>query len=389
MSADRKKALFILFIVVATELIGFGLIIPVLPQIALGFSVTPFYIGVLMAAYSAAQFVSAPLLGSLSDKYGRKPILVLSKIGTVLGYVVMALSSSYVMFLVSRLIDGFTGGNISVARAYISDITPPEDRSKGMAVIGVAFGTGFILGPALGGLLYTQAYGYHLAAVVAGSLSLVAAVLTMLFLKEPDVRRETRSAGVLLRDGFSAILSLPVISVCFVYLVYMIIFSGFESTFSVFTHHLFGLSVRQNSLIFMYAGVLGFIIQGSIMRKRVLRLKTVAMFGLVVAGVAFASLALSKTLGVLLAAIALLSLGIGLLNSFLPSLASIQPQSDVQGTVMGFYEGIGSLSRILGPLLAYSVIMHAPRQGYLGFSCVLLCLAGFLFLNRRIKAKAV
>lgn len=389
MSAERKKALLILFIVVATELIGFGLIIPVLPQIALGFSVSKFHIGILMAAYSAAQFISAPLLGSLSDRYGRKPLLVLSKLGTVLGYVVMAMSSSYLMFLMSRLIDGFTGGNISVARAYISDITPPEDRSKGMAVIGIAFGTGFILGPALGGLLYSETYGYHLAAVVAGSLSLIAALLTLFFLKEPDVRRETRSAGSLLRGGFSAVMSLPVISICFVYLVYMIVFSGFESTFSVFTNHLFGLTVRQNSMIFMYAGVLGFIVQGSIMRKRVLELKRVAVVGLLIAGAAFACLSFSTTIGVLLASIAFLSLGIGLLNSFLPSLVSIQSQNEVQGTVMGFYEGIGSLSRILGPVLAYSTVMYAPRYGYLAFAGTLLCLALFLIVNRKVKAKAV
>ena len=388
MPKERKRALSILFLVVATELIGFGLIIPVLPQIAFGMAKSPFYIGILMAAYSAAQFISAPLLGSLSDKYGRKPILVISKLGTVLGYVVLALSSSYWLFLLSRLIDGFTGGNISVARAYVADVTPPEDRSKGMAVIGIAFGLGFILGPALGGLLYSPGHSYHLAAVVAGSLSLIAAILTMLFLKEPEVRRSTRSASALLREGFKAVLSWPVFSVCLVYMVYMIVFSGFETTFSMFTHHLFGLSVRQNSLMFMYAGVLGFIIQGSIMRKRVVALKAVTMAGLAFACLAFFLMSGAHTLIELLATVGILALGIGLVNSFLPSLVSIQSDSSVQGAVMGFYEGIGSMSRILGPLIAYSSVIYLPRSGYFGFGVALLCVVVFLLLNKTIKAKA-
>jgi len=388
MALNRKRALSILFLVVATELIGFGLIIPVLPQIAFGMAKSPLYIGILMAAYSAAQFISAPILGSLSDKYGRKPVLVLSKLGTVLGYVVLAFSSSYGLFLLSRLIDGFTGGNISVARAYVSDITPPEDRSKGMAVIGIAFGLGFILGPALGGFLYSPEHGYKVAALVAGGLSLLAAVLTLLFLKEPDVRRQTRSTVSLLREGFSAVLAWPVLSVCMVYLVYMIVFSGFETTFALFTSHIFGFTVRQNSMIFMYAGILGFIIQGSIMRKRVLSLKLVALAGLSIAALAFFIMSFAHGVPVLLTAVAVLSLGIGLTNSFLPSLVSIQPEDSVQGAVMGFYEGIGSMSRILGPVLAYSTVIYLPRKGYFCFGIALLCAALFLLINKKIKAKA-
>jgi len=146
-----KKPFFTIFLIVATELIGFGLIIPILPQLALQFNPTGLQLGILLSAYSFAQFFAAPLLGGLSDKWGRKPILVLSKAGTVVSYVILAFSGSYSLFLVSRLLDGFTGGNIAVARAYLNDITAPEDRAKGMAIIGISFGVGFIIGPGIGG----------------------------------------------------------------------------------------------------------------------------------------------------------------------------------------------------------------------------------------------
>ena len=146
----NKRTGFILFLVVATELIGFGLIIPVLPQLALKFETSSFMIGLLMASYSIAQFFSAPLLGYFSDKIGRKPVLLLSKFGTVLSYMLLAVSQSYTLFLMARLLDGFTGGNISVVRAYVADVTTEKDRPKGMAIIGISFGFGFIIGPAIG-----------------------------------------------------------------------------------------------------------------------------------------------------------------------------------------------------------------------------------------------
>ncbi|MEK7299169.1 MAG: MFS transporter [Candidatus Margulisiibacteriota bacterium] len=146
-----RFALFTLFWVVATELIGFGLIIPVLPQIAARYQPNPYLLGFLLASYSLCQFFSAPILGRLSDKYGRKPVLLVSKMGTCISYLIFAFSGTYWLILLSRMLDGFTGGNISVARAYVADVTTDEHRSRGMAVIGMAFGFGFLLGPAMGG----------------------------------------------------------------------------------------------------------------------------------------------------------------------------------------------------------------------------------------------
>jgi DHA1 family tetracycline resistance protein-like MFS transporter len=382
-----KASLGVLFLVVATELIGFGLIIPVLPQIALTFEADPTLLGILMAAYSFAQFIAAPLLGSLSDKYGRKPLLVISKLGTVLAYVLLAFSQSYTLFLIARLLDGFTGGNISVARAYVADVTSPENRSKGMAVIGIAFGTGFILGPALGGFLFREGSSHFVPALVAGSLSLIAAVLTIFLLKEPEKRAESKSAASHLVSGVSAVVAWPILSVCFIYLVYMTVFSGFESTFSLFTHRLFDLTVRENSWMFVYVGVLAFIIQGGIMRVTVRRLALFTGIGLFLASFAFRGMSGAHSVTELMVYLAVFSLGIGFMNSFLPSLLSVNVDAKNQGAVMGFYEGIGSLSRVIGPLIAFNTVIELPRSGYFGYAAVLMVLVVFIALNKPLHIK--
>lgn len=371
---SHKKEFLALFSVVATELIGFGLIIPILPQIASSFGTSSLSLGFLMAAFSLAQFIAAPLLGSLSDRIGRRPVLIMSKIGTVGAYLLMAFTNSYLWFLVSRLLDGFTGGNISTARAYVADITRPEDRSRGMAVIGISFGIGFILGPALGALLYNigPLYGHSVPALTAGFLSFVALLFTILFLKEPVKRTESRSAFKEL-SSFGHILKMPEVQIiCLVQLVFMVVFSGFETTFAIFTHTVFGFTERQNSLLFVYSGLLGLVVQGAITRRSSSRPRLVVLGGLVIVAVSFALLACSRSLVSLLIALALLSLGVGVMFSFLPAILSLHAESRTEGRIMGVYESIGSLSRIIGPIFAFSIFHHFIEETYLIFSFIII-----------------
>ena len=386
-SKSLNRSLGVLFLIVATELIGFGLIIPVLPQLALQFNVSTVWLGVLMGAYSFAQFIAAPLLGALSDRYGRKIVLVISKLGTVLAYIIMAKSRSYELFLLSRLIDGFTGGNIAVARAYVSDITTPENRPKGMAVIGISFGVGFLLGPILGGILYTDTMSYELAAWVAGGLSAVATVLTVVLLKEPQRHKTMESGFKKLRFGWTSLASPIIRSICMIYLVYMVIFSCFETSFSVFTHYLFEYTPKQNSWLFVYAGFLALVIQVAIVRRQFTRLIRVCMIGLLCVGVGFIGFSVANSLIVLLVMLAILSLGIGLVNSFLPALLSLYTTEENQGRVMGIYESIGSLSRIIGPLIAYQFVIVAPRQGYFlcGIFLIVVTMGLGKTLNKQVK----
>lgn len=375
----KKKPFVALFLVVVTELIGFGLIIPVLPQIALNFNTSPFFIGFLMSAYSLAQFIASPFLGFLSDKYGRRPVLVFSKFGSAFSYIIMALSHTYWVFFLARVIDGFTGGNISVARAYVTDITTPEERPKGMAIIGIAFGTGFILGPALGGFLYAS-NSFMVPAIVAGTLSFIAALLTVFILPEPKKRHKSTAAAETLFTQFKILKSAPVLIILVGYLLYMCVFSGFETTFSVFTHTLFNFNVSDNSWLFVYIGLLSLIIQGSIARRSFKKLKAVTTTAFLVFALGIFLLAQSFSVISLLYSIAIMALGLGTLNSFLPSLMSIYSPPHLQGMVMGFYESIGSLSRILGPLIAYSWIIKEPRQGYMLYALALVLTGSLLYL---------
>lgn len=275
------------------------------------------------------------------------------------------------------------GGNISVARAYVADITSPEDRPKGMAIIGISFGVGFILGPALGGLLYGTSYGHLLPALVAGGLSLLAFIFTLFYLEEPEKHRSSEAAIKTLFSGFKYLTSFIIAFICLSQLIYMIMFSGFETTLSIFTQYEFGLTEKDNSWLFVYAGVLGLIIQGSIARKTPKNMVKVIAVGFAAVAIGFIGFAKSLTLIPFLAFLAIMSLGIALVNIYLPSLMSKMASSENQGAVMGVFEGVSSLSRILGPLIAYSSMMSVLRFGYLIYGLVLLAfMLVFLFVFR-------
>jgi DHA1 family tetracycline resistance protein-like MFS transporter len=385
-----NKSLLILFFVVFTELIGFGLIIPVLPQLALQYHTNHFTLGLLMASFSLAQFIASPILGYLSDIYGRKPLLILSKLGTVLAYILMAYAQSYWMFLFARLLDGFTGGNIAVARAYIADITTEETRSKGMAVIGISFGLGFIVGPALGGFLFHGPHGQMITAFVAASLSLIAALITWLYLEESHTRKKIASSHDRLKGLFQ--LKNKAVLVIFVsFFLYMISFSGFETTFSLFTNTFFDFSLRQNSFFFMYAGLVGLVVQGCITRYSFRQFKLLCALGLGLLSLGFFGLASAGTVTELMLFVALISVGVSLVNTFMPSLLSMVTTTDNNGVVMGAYESIGSISRVIGPLIAYSVSFQLLRQEYFAFSLLVAIVAIFLYatLTQRLLQSGI
>jgi len=382
---NLKRSLTILFFIVFTELIGFGLIIPVLPQLALKYHTNHFTLGLLMASFSLAQFFASPILGYLSDRYGRKPILIVSKFGTMLAYIILAYAQSYWMFLFARLLDGFTGGNIAVARAYIADITDEKNRSKGMAIIGISFGLGFIVGPALGGFLYQGDHGQLITAFVAAALSFIAALITYFYLEESNTRKPVPAATEKYR-AFFEVKNASVLVIFVSFLLYMITFSGFETTFSLFTNTFFDFSLKQNSLVFMYAGLIGLVVQGYISRRSFTQFKRLSIFGMGLLAAAFVGLAVSQTVFQLMLFLGLLSVAVSFVNTFLPSLLSMHTTDDNKGIVMGSYEAVGSISRVLGPLLAYSVSFQLLRQEYLLFAITCLVSAVFLlFFLKSVK----
>ena len=377
-----KKSLFAIFLIVATELIGFGLIIPILPQLALQFNVSGLWMGLLLSSFSLAQFIASPILGAASDKWGRKNILVLSKLGTALSYILLANAATFPLFLAARLLDGFTGGNIAVARAYISDVTTPENRAKGMAVIGMSFGVGFVLGPALGGFLFGAFQGHFIPALVAASLSLLATFFTLIFIEEPK-KKKSSTKSIFTLNHFKYLKKRPILIILTTQLIYMCCFAGFETTFAIFTFQEYGYTHQQNSQIFLYLGILALIIQGGIVRKSFKNLKFASILGIGLTGIAFVTLGTSPGTTLLYGSLIFLSLGIALLNTHLPALLSTSTDSEESGKIMGLYESIGSLSRIIGPILLFTSFFGNIPKAYLFCSSALvvalLCLAAGKF----------
>ncbi len=301
------------------------------------------------------QFVFAPILGRLSDKIGRRPVLLISLAGSAFGYVLFGIAGSLGMLFASRIIDGISGGNISTAHAVIADITGPEDRAKGMGMIGAAFGLGFIFGPAIGALLVTVAP--WLPGIAAAVASTVAFLLVLTRLPETldgSVRREARKHPLNLQNMVRA-LSHPLVGLCMLMVFCTIFaFANFETTFAQFAKMKFSFSTSTIAWLFVYAGILGAAVQGGLVGRLAKR------FGearLIVAGTLLSFLSLgmlpyASGWGPLLAVLAVLALGQGIAHPSLTALTSKLAGPDEVGGVMGTFQGMSSLARIIGPFWA-------------------------------------
>lgn len=262
----KRSPLLVIFITVFIDLIGFGIVIPVLPYYAEGtkFGATPSQVGLLFASYSVMQLVFAPVLGRLSDKYGRRPILLISLLGTCIGFLILGFATTLWMLFVGRIIDGISGGNISTAQAYIADVTTKENRAKGMGLIGAAFGLGFVFGPAIGGIL--SRWGINLPFLFAGGLAFANTVLLYFALPETVTRDHPARASAAAGRGWAhliAALKNPRLGfVLLIYFLSIVAFSIMTATFSLFLMFRLGYDAFHNGWIFAYVGVISAIIQG-------------------------------------------------------------------------------------------------------------------------------
>jgi MFS transporter, DHA1 family, tetracycline resistance protein len=359
----------ILLLIVFIDLVGFGIVIPLLPYYALKFSASPLEVTTMMACYSFAQFFASPIWGRLSDRLGRKPILLVSLTCSVLSYLWLGFADALWMLFAARLLAGAGAGNISAAQAYITDVTDEKNRAKGMGMIGASFGLGFTLGPAIGGLLAgSDASSATLSrpAFAAALLSAIALVLAVIILKEslsPEHRRAARGPRrwALAQEAFARPSLRHIIILFFLTTT---AFAGMESTFALWANSGFGWGPQQVGFLFFYIGIVLVLVQGGLVGRlsRSLGEARMALVGSVLLVLGLAGLPFSTDLPRLLVDMALLSIGFGILSPALTSLVSRAAGSTERGGILGVNQSGQSLARILGPLIGGFVYGAAGRD---------------------------
>lgn len=355
MSASRSP-IFVIFLTVFISMVGFGIVIPVLPVYAKQepFMLNPSQLGWLVGIFSLVQLFAAPLFGKLSDRIGRKPVLLVSVFGTAIGFFIIGKADAAWMLFLGRIIDGASGGNIATAQACIADVTPPDRRSKAMGMIGAAFGLGFIMGPALGGVL--AGYSHTAPFYFAGALSVLNALLIWKRLPEtyPTEKRALASASVSLgevfgggRGGFIALLVAAA-------LLSTTGFAFIHVLFALFCGDRFQWTLRETSSAFAYVGVLAVLVQGGLLRRLLNRNieKQLATVGALLLAISLVWLPRVHSVAAFLGSCALMALGNGLLTPTLTGMASRCVSGSAQGRLMGLMAAAGSLGRFLGPALA-------------------------------------
>jgi MFS transporter, DHA1 family, tetracycline resistance protein len=352
----NKRMLFSVILVVFIDLLGFSLILPLLPYYAKTFGANGFVTGVLVSSYAAMQLLGAPVLGRLSDRFGRRPVLLLSIFGTFIGFLLLGFATTLWMLFASRLIDGITGGNISVAQAYISDVTGPKDRAKGLGLIGAAFGLGFIIGPVTGGVL--SQWGYAVPAFVAAGLAFINLLLVFFWLPEsltPEKRalmpekQPSISMGALLvalQRPFTG-------SLLITRFFFGLAFAIFQSIFALYALTRFELTAVQTGYVLTYVGVLSVITQGFLVGRITNRFREDILIGVSVIVMAFGLLgwAVAPTVLFLLIIMAPTAVAGGLLNTVLTSTLTKAVTTDEVGGIIGFSTSIESLTRVIAPTL--------------------------------------
>ena len=346
--------LLLIFLTVFIDMVGFGIVIPVLPLYAEHFHASPVEIGWLTGIYSGMQILFVPILGRLSDRFGRRPILIVSLAGTALGFLIMGWASSLPLLFVARIIDGASGGNISTAQAYIADISTPENRSRSMGILGAAFGLGFTFGPMIGGVLSRISYGapfYFAAALAAVNVALLYFILPESLAPEHRSQPTDRSRiWEVLQHGHGRLFGTIVAT-------YFFTISGFAimtTLFALFTEKHFGFDAHQTGYVFGFIGIVSVILQGGLI-GRLIKLfgeTALARFGLFILAVGLALLAFVPSLPMLLLMCAVIAIGNGLSTPTLNGLASQLVDRGWQGRALGLMQSAGSMGRLIGPLIA-------------------------------------
>jgi len=400
--SKRQPSLLIIFLTVFIDLIGFGIVLPLLPVFSQDFGAHGFMIGLIMASYSVMQFLFAPMWGRLSDRVGRRPVLLVSTAGAAASYALFAVACHYPgsmglwLLLVSRVFAGICGANITVAQAYIADITPPEKRSAKMGLIGMAFGLGFIFGPAIGGIIYKH-FGITGPGWAAASFCAANFVLAWFILRESLKPGSEHAAARTRLAQFSHAMAHPQIGLLIiVFFLATFAFTCFETTMGLLVSRNFHLDLNASDnakamvgYLFAYCGIIGALVQGGAIGRLVKkmgepRLIAVSLF---LAGVSLALMPFIKGNWLdLLLVLALLSIGSSLTRPPVFGLISILTPPNEQGATIGVAQSAGSLARIVGPIFAATTFDWRPAIPYV--TCSVICVIAGIIAWQRLVTRA-
>lgn len=406
----KNSRLLTIFVIVFVDLLGFGLILPLLPYYADSYGATPVIVGLLVASYAAAQLVGAPLLGRLSDRLGRRPVLLLSVAGTFLGFLLLGVAAPLgklladwvapqavntmilgILFL-SRILDGLTGGNITVAQAYIADVTDEKNRAKGLGLIGAAFGLGFIIGPAAGGAL--SQWGYSTPAFVAAAVSF-SNLAAIFFLLPESLTAERRSAMALnqrppftLKALLQALNRPKVGTLLHIRFFYGLAFATFQGVFSLYAQSI-GLTSQTTGYVLAYVGLLSVITQAGLigMLTRRFHENWLIVTGLWVMMGALFAWAFTAQLWVLLIVMVPLAISGGVLNTVLQSAVSKSVSRDEIGGILGISGSLEAVTRVIAPTVGGFLLQQVGRWAPGVFSALIMIWV-ITFIYRRVVLPA-
>lgn len=402
----KNTKLFTIFVIVFVDLLGFSLILPLLPYYASEYGASQFLVGLLVASYAAASLLGSPLLGRLSDRYGRRPILLLSVFGTLVGFLLLGFAapigtalaawlapgaaSSFVLgvLFLSRILDGITAGNLTVAQAYISDVTDEANRARGLGLIGAAFGLGFIIGPATGGFL--SRFGYNVPAFAAASVATLNLLAIYFWLPESLSEEQRQQLSARERPPFTLgaliqALRRPVVGpLLHLRFFYGLAFALFQSIFSLYAQAI-GLGANVTGYVLAYVGLLAVIVQGGLIGvlTRRFRENTLIISGLWIMGFSFVGWAFTRDLVALLIVLLPLAMSGGVLNTVIQSALTKAVTREEVGGTLGLAGALEAFTRVLAPTLG-GFLLQTLGTWAPGVFCAAALLWSVTFTYRRI-----
>lgn len=384
----KRTGLGTVFLAVLIDLMGFGIVLPLLPFYAAKFSASPMVVGLLYSVYSFAQLIFSPIWGSLSDRVGRRPVMLVSTLGASFAYALFGWAHTLPLLFISRLIAGIMGGNISTAQAYVADVTTPENRAKGMGLIGAAFGAGFVLGPALGALFIHPSFlrllqiseqdKFAVPGFFAAGLSFASFLLILFKLPEtvkpqaPDAQRIARQS-IFSKEFWSGMKPLVAMLMGCVFL-YSFSQSSLYSAFPLFCRFELGLPEEKIGVLYAYLGIIAILVQGGLIRILLKKFREEKLFflGSVLMTLGFLLIPFSHSVVLLILFLSLLSLGGSLMGPTLNSLISKQAGPAEVGHAMGTSQGIAALARVVGPAWGGFLYGWGPVFPFIGTAAALI-----------------